>query len=68
MEKLKSCPFCGAIPIVQKDVRFPRNLDTGIKAFEVICTNLDCPIYFADNTYFKTEKEAIKAWNRRTGK
>ena len=39
--------------------------DDSIHASEVICENLDCPIYNADNTYYLTDEEAIEAWNRR---
>lgn len=64
-KKLKPCPFCGHEASMQYDHRWPDDEEDGIAAFEVVCTNVDCPIYRADNTYFRSEAEAIEAWNRR---
>lgn len=63
--KLKPCPFCGGDAKIQKDMRFPKNRDFGVWAYEAVCTNADCIIYNADNQYFLSEIEAIAAWNRR---
>ena len=64
-EESKPCPFCGEFPTLKHDLRYPQGYDDSIHASEVICENLDCPIYNADNTYYLTDEEAIEAWNRR---
>lgn len=64
-EELKPCPFCGEFPTLKHDLRYPQGYDDSIHVSEVICENLDCPIYNADNTYYLTDEEAIEAWNRR---
>lgn len=64
--KLKPCPFCGG-----KAERIEARIDDDKKTYSVICTNCMTGIFrprmkgmewFA----YKTEQEAIKAWNRRT--
>ena len=65
---LKPCPFCGKIPEIQEDYRWPRHgkyAGKRVDAYEIICVNFDCPIYKADNVYFLSKEEAIEAWNRR---
>lgn len=64
-EKLKSCPFCGRMPTLQSDNRYPRPKCERVTAYEVICSNYDCIIYNADNKYYLTPSKAVKAWNRR---
>lgn len=59
------CPFCGATPKLQKDVRYPKPKREAIDAYEVICRTIGCPIYGADNTYYYTAENAIAHWNRR---
>lgn len=55
-EKLKSCPFCG---------------DTYIKIYhsmawyQVGCNTVNCIACHAYVRAYKTEKEAVEAWNRR---
>ena len=55
-EKLKSCPFCG---------------DTYIKTYrsragyQVGCNTVNCIACHAYARAYKTENEAIEAWNRR---
>lgn len=64
----KPCPFCGNEPRVQRDSRWPRSgphEGERVDAFEVVCDNFNCPIYHADNKYFLSEEDAIRAWNRR---
>ena len=64
----KPCPFCGYLPSIQHDSRWPRSgphEGERVDAFEVVCLTDDCVIYHADNVYFLTEEDAIKAWNRR---
>lgn len=65
MTELKPCPFCGHKPLVKSDNRYPRPECERITAYEVVCENVDCVIYYADNKYFRTAKQAIEAWNRR---
>lgn len=64
-EILKPCPFCGAKAIIHHDLRYPKWSDAPVSASEVICINYECPIYKADNTYYLSDEDAIKAWNRR---
>lgn len=64
----KPCPFCGSFPSIQKDSRWPRSgphEGERVDAFEIVCLNSDCVIYHADNVYFLTAEDAVKAWNRR---
>ena len=66
MAELKPCPFCGMPGKLQTDFRYPRFgifEDKRTQAFEVVCDNPRCPIYHADNTYFLTEIQAVKALN-----
>lgn len=65
MSKLKPCPFCGGEAKIQKDTRYPKNMSDGITAFEPVCPNPECPIYMSDSKYYRTEAEAITAWNTR---
>lgn len=65
--KLKPCPFCGCRPILKSDVRYPRPERERVTAYEVVCTNMDCIIYDADDRYFLKAQDAIDAWNRRDG-
>ena len=60
------CPFCGRDPVIQHDRRWPSEAgNEGCSAFEVICNTWGCPVYCADNSYYRTPLEAIEAWNRR---
>ena len=65
MEKLKPCPFCGRIPTLQSDNRYPRPKCERVTAYEVVCNNYNCIIYNADYKYYLTPSKAVKAWNRR---
>lgn len=65
--ELKPCPFCGQMPEIRQDYRYPRPECNRTKAYEVICMNWDCPIYKADYNYYFSEADAIKAWNTRAG-
>lgn len=64
--ELKKCPFCGKEAKITTSRRWPRHLDHAIIAFSVVCTNIDCIIYNADNQYYETELEAVAEWNTRT--
>ena len=67
-DQLKPCPFCGSKPEIQTDYRYPKYGKLAgkcVTAYEVVCRNIDCIIYNADNRYRLTEKEAIEYWNRR---
>ncbi len=58
MAESKPCPFCGEPPaICEKHSR-------RIVEYSVACCNLSCPC-MPTTGEFDTEKEAIKAWNRR---
>lgn len=64
-EELKPCPFCGGEAELREYRRwldFPKEMVDG---YEVICVNRDCIIYHADDVWFKTEAEAVEAWNTR---
>ena len=65
MEELKPCPFCGTIPKLQTDTRYPRPKRLAVKAYEVVCQNDDCIIGFVDERYRLSANEAIEVWNRR---
>ena len=68
MLELKPCPFCGQIPTIKESARFPRygkNEGKRIKGYTVVCQNLYCILYNADNWYERSEKEASEAWNHR---
>lgn len=67
MEKLKPCPFCGRTPVVvQIEPCLHRRL-TDKRLYTVCCPS--CNLLFGwDTDYggeFKTEDEAIAAWNQR---
>lgn len=67
--ELKPCPFCGGKAEIKTDTRFPRYgkyADQAVTAYEVCCTNTECIIYNADNKYFLSAEEAVKAWNNRS--
>ncbi len=66
MSGLRSCPFCGGEAKLKHDHRWPYGCDRAIDACIVVCTNMDCNIYDADGVYYRTEAEAVKAWNTRT--
>lgn len=63
MDELKPCPFCGSGVFLKIDNRYPQG--ERVTAYEVVCTNYECVIYNADNTYFLTPEAAVEAWNRR---
>ena len=66
--ELKTCPFCGGKAELKQDIRYPKSGEyagESVKAYEIICPNYDCAIYNADNTYFLSEEDAVKAWNTR---
>lgn len=53
-EKLKSCPFCGTIPVVQI---------VGKVYYDIEC--IECQRASTSQNY-ETKEEAIKDWNTRT--
>ena len=70
-EKLKPCPFCGEEPsvaAVEKThtggilVCSTRELRPHV--FWIKCENRECQVYLGTK-HFKTQAEAIKAWNTR---
>ena len=52
--KLRPCPFCGC----------PAEFDPLSLGVGVYCTNEDCSVY-PETGYYKTQQEAIAAWNTR---
>lgn len=60
-------PFCGNIPEVREDSRYPFGFDGPVPAWEVVCTTLGCPVWNADNTYYLDRDQAVRAWNTRRG-
>ena len=56
MNELKPCPFCGSEAILRVDSGY---------LFYIQCMNLACTA--RDTRWFKSEEEAIKAWNSRIG-
>lgn len=66
LPRILPCPFCGENPVIQHDRRYPTEAGNGgCSAFEVVCKTWGCPVYCADNSYYRTPEEAIQAWNRR---
>lgn len=65
MADLKPCPFCGRMPVLQADIRYPRPEYAPQQAYEVICQNSECIIGFVDECYRLTEREIVELWNRR---
>lgn len=55
MDELKPCPFCGGKAKIRSEKYWQPNVRRN-----VICTNC-----FANTGWYKTEDEAIEAWNRR---
>ena len=70
LPEMKLCPFCGREPALQVDKRYPKwtkNTALPVDGYTVVCNTRECPIYHADNTWFFSKEEAIKAWNDRKG-
>lgn len=63
--ELKPCPFCGKMPMMQTDTRYPPPEGEPRTAYEVVCKNFDCIIYGADTKYFLSAQKAKDAWNKR---
>ena len=51
-------PFCGNIPEVREDSRYPFGFDGPVPAWEVVCITLGCPVWNADNTYYVVRGKA----------
>ena len=51
MIELKPCPFCGQLPQVQEDFRYPWPERERTRAYEVVCQNSDCIIGKVDARY-----------------
>lgn len=56
MSKLKPCPFCGAIPIIE--------FGNGIKKYWVCCQNEKCRIQPTTDAH-KTKGVVVREWNKR---
>lgn len=65
--KVKPCPFCGKIPMIQRGVRFPNYV--AVTSYEVVCCSSpsECIISCGDNRWYRRKKDAIDAWNTRRG-
>ena len=64
MSELRQCPFCGGEASVYESNRYPSS-GNRITGYTVICTDMDCINYRADDWYERTEKRAIERWNTR---
>ncbi|ACC98514.1 hypothetical protein Emin_0961 [Elusimicrobium minutum Pei191] len=67
-KNLKPCPFCGERAVIKRTDRYPRRGEfegQRIDGYSVVCGNMNCIIFNADDKYKYTKQEAIKAWNRR---
>lgn len=64
MSELRECPFCGGEASVYESNRYPSS-GNRITGYTVICTDMDCINYRADDWYERTEKRAIERWNAR---
>ena len=61
-EIAKPCPFCGCdLDVDGPRIRSKKNCD-GLNQFYVICEDCD-----ASGPWAETKKEAIEAWNDRSG-
>lgn len=65
MTELLPCPFCGGEAHVNHDHRWYGDVYKAVDAYEVVCLNFGCIIYYADDVWYDTESEAIAAWNSR---
>lgn len=55
LDNQKGCPWCNTVATLRK-------LDNG--KFTIYCLGDDCPVY-PETRMFHSEKDAIKAWNKR---
>ena len=63
---LKRCPFCGSKGMIVALNGFSRpHSDLTIMGYTPMCTNFDCIAYGNEHKAFKTEEEAVEAWNDR---
>ena len=63
-DELKPCPFCGHKPKIYKDLHKFVDIKEPVQIWRVMCSKLDCVLLMSD---FRTEEQAIEAWNRRAG-
>lgn len=68
MEEIKPCPWCGKIPKIYKNRNKFINSNPPHEVWFGKCINDSCKIRPYTLVYYKTEQEAIKAWNTREGK
>lgn len=64
MSELRECPFCGGEASVYESNRWPSS-GNRITGYTVVCTDMDCINYRADDWYERTEKRATERWNTR---
>lgn len=60
MNAIKPCPFCGAQPVIEKELSWK-----GKYSWAIACNNDNCPMETVWNYGFLSEQEAIKAWHTR---
>lgn len=65
--KVKPCPFCGKIPMILRDIRFPNS--SPVTVYEVVCCSSlnECILSYVYTRYYRRKKDAIEAWNTRRG-
>lgn len=61
------CPFCGGD--AEKDYILGKiyfgSDDKPSNGYYTYCTGIECPIFGSYSRYYKTEREAVLAWNTR---
>ena len=57
MEELKSCPFCGTMPVI-------RHIGANLGTWYIECIYDGCSCT-PETWCYGTKEEAIEAWNRR---
>jgi len=62
--ELLPCPFCGAIPIINKKDSSSMRSNCA-DGFDIECRTEECHMEFGADFYFDTELEAINSWNKR---
>lgn len=62
--RLSSCPFCGGEAKLSKSQQWLEVKGRGFKDI-VPAWKVFCKYCFGQTTYFRSEGEAVKAWNKR---
>jgi len=66
-EELKPCPFCGKDKVSLVETEDFENANKGLSSWHVSCRNKDChgSIFSLYIWQFRSETQAVKAWNTR---